>query len=64
MMTGQPLELQGVDLDGGAHGGAEVHAANVGALGGSGLGLVDGVHEDLQVLTQLFGAERGLAMGQ
>ena len=38
------LELLGIDLDAGAHGGGSHQAADVGALGGGGLGLDDGLH--------------------
>ena len=56
-------ELQGIDADGGAHGAAQVQRADVGALRGGGLRLVDGVHQGLQVLLELLGAEGDLADG-
>ena len=54
-------KLSGVDLHAGAHGGADHAGADVLALGSGRLGLHNGVHQGVEVLLQLLGAERSLA---
>mmetsp|Transcript_5270 Transcript_5270/g.13427 ORF Transcript_5270/g.13427 Transcript_5270/m.13427 type:complete len:377 (-) Transcript_5270:49-1179(-) len=62
-LLGHGLERGVVHHDGGPHGGGDVRALPVDALGAGGAVGVDGVHDRLEVLEQVLGLEVQLAEG-